>query len=139
MTLFEWLRRLLPDRCQMPYCNRNGIRGNEKIIDSLRMCNECASKHTERELERMTADFDRRLSLVDASRGKYGFFFDEIMKHDDLRMRSRLACLDALEAQCKSTETNTVAVLAAIHAERESVAAARRSMLRVRIDPTSRS
>jgi hypothetical protein len=131
MTLFEKLWAWLPDRCQMPGCKRRGIRGNEQIVDSLRMCDECATKHVEREIGLKTIVFERRLSLGDASRGRYGFLFDEIIKHDDLRMTSRLACLDALEAQCKSTETNTVAVLAAIHAEREAIAACRRSMKRL--------
>jgi hypothetical protein len=120
MTLFDRLWRLLPDRCQMPDCKRRGIRGNEQIVDSVRMCNECASKHLERELERTATAFERRLSLGYASRGKYDFFIDDIVKHDDLRMTSRLVCLDALEAQCKSTDNNTVAVLAAIRAERKS-------------------
>jgi hypothetical protein len=79
-----------------------------------------------------------RKMLEGTSRGKHDFF-DEIMKHDDLRMTSRLACLDALEAQCKSTEVNTVAVLAAIGAEREAITEARRSIRRVMDDPTSRS
>jgi hypothetical protein len=159
MTLFEKMWHLLPDRCQMPDCERHGVRGNEKIVDGLRMCNECATKRVQRDIERTAIDFERRLSLGDASRGRYGFFVDEIVKHDELRMKARLVCLDALEAQCKSTfetdtvaimaatdalearcksETNTVAILAAIQAEREAIAAARRSRC-VIDDPTSRS
>ena len=125
MTLLERVMRLLPDRCQMPNCNRNGVRGNEKIVDSLRMCNECATKHMQREIGLKTAQMERRLEC--------GFddFFDALKKHDEVRLKSREACLDALEAQCKSTETNTVAILAAIQAEHDAIAACRKSLARL--------
>ena len=45
MGLFQFLWRLLPDRCQMPHCTRRGVRGNEnRIVISGRMrtiCDEC--------------------------------------------------------------------------------------------------
>jgi hypothetical protein len=91
VTLFEKLWSLLPDRCQMPGCDRSGVRGKEKIIDGLRMCYGCLVKNVKKELERSAIAFERRLSFGDASRGKYGFFFDEIMKRDEQRMTVRLA------------------------------------------------
>lgn len=32
---------LLPDRCEIPYCPREGIRGNENIINGMYCCDYC--------------------------------------------------------------------------------------------------
>jgi hypothetical protein len=40
-SLFEWLWRMLPDRCEMPDCARHGIRGHENVVDGRRMCDDC--------------------------------------------------------------------------------------------------
>jgi hypothetical protein len=39
--LFEWAWGFLPDRCQMPNCERRGVRGNENVIDGKRVCDYC--------------------------------------------------------------------------------------------------
>jgi hypothetical protein len=38
MGLIEWLWRFLPDRCEMPGCSRQGVRGNENVILGKRVC-----------------------------------------------------------------------------------------------------
>ncbi len=40
----ERLWSLLPDRCQMPDCSRQGVRGNENVIDGKRVCDYCHAK-----------------------------------------------------------------------------------------------
>lgn len=44
MTLFEWLWRFLPDKCEMPGCSRKGFRGNENRVDGRIMCDYCDVK-----------------------------------------------------------------------------------------------
>jgi len=39
--LLFWLWSFLPDGCEVPLCRRQGIRGNENVIDGIRMCDEC--------------------------------------------------------------------------------------------------
>jgi hypothetical protein len=41
MGLIEWLWRFLPDRCEMPGCSRQGVRGNENVIRGKRVCDYC--------------------------------------------------------------------------------------------------
>jgi hypothetical protein len=41
MGWFEWLWSFLPDKCEMPGCCRQGVRGNENIIDGKVMCDYC--------------------------------------------------------------------------------------------------
>lgn len=53
MGLFQFLWRLLPDRCQMPHCTRRGVRGNENMVPVgegerrvwRMMCDECTQIH----------------------------------------------------------------------------------------------
>jgi len=42
--LLEWLWSFLPDRCEMPCCDRWGIRGNENVIDGKLVCDYCHVK-----------------------------------------------------------------------------------------------
>lgn len=39
--VLEWLWSWLPDKCEMPHCERKGIRGNENIIEGRVMCDYC--------------------------------------------------------------------------------------------------
>lgn len=39
--VIEWFWRLLPDKCQEPGCGRQGVRGNENIIDGRIVCDYC--------------------------------------------------------------------------------------------------
>ena len=41
MRFFMWLWSFLPDRCEVPGCRRQGLRGNENIISGIRMCDHC--------------------------------------------------------------------------------------------------
>lgn len=41
MTLLEWLWSFLPDRCEMPHCERRGVRGNENIFGGKIVCDYC--------------------------------------------------------------------------------------------------
>jgi len=41
MRLYEWLWGFLPDRCEMPGCKRQGVRGNENIVNGRTMCDYC--------------------------------------------------------------------------------------------------
>jgi len=40
--LIEPLWALLPDKCQMSECRRNGVRGNENVIDGKILCDDCS-------------------------------------------------------------------------------------------------
>lgn len=42
--ILEWFWRLLPDKCQMPGCERMGVRGNENRVDGMILCDYCHSK-----------------------------------------------------------------------------------------------
>ena len=44
MGWVEWFWRLLPDRCEMPGCDRRGVRGNENVVDGLLMCDDCHAR-----------------------------------------------------------------------------------------------
>ena len=44
MNIRERLWRLLPDKCQVSGCGRNGIRGNENSINGITMCDCCATQ-----------------------------------------------------------------------------------------------
>ncbi len=45
MKLLDWLWSLLPDRCEVPGCSRQGIRGNENWITGLGLtCDYCCSR-----------------------------------------------------------------------------------------------
>jgi hypothetical protein len=48
MGWFEWLWSFLPDKCEMPGCCRQGVRGNENIIDGKVMCDYCHSAEMSR-------------------------------------------------------------------------------------------
>lgn len=37
----NWFRRLLPDKCEAPDCERYGVLGNENIIDGRIVCDYC--------------------------------------------------------------------------------------------------
>jgi len=50
--LFEWLWRLLPDRCEMPGCLRLGVRGNENIVDGKVVCDYCSCRLDEEKAKR---------------------------------------------------------------------------------------
>jgi hypothetical protein len=56
MGLFQFLWRLLPDRCQMPGCTRHGVRGNENILPIngkwRLVCDECTTIHLMRQKAR---------------------------------------------------------------------------------------
>jgi hypothetical protein len=123
MTLFEKLWRLLPDRCQVPDCKRQGVRGNENIVEGFLVCDEC----------QVTNFGDRggaplRIGGWHSVKGyDIDALFDAIKRHDELLMRSREVFLDAMEAQYKSANIEDKAIVAAIHAEREAIAAARKS------------
>jgi hypothetical protein len=41
MRFFWWLWSFLPDKCEMRNCRRHGVRGNENIIDGIRVCDYC--------------------------------------------------------------------------------------------------
>ncbi len=41
MRIFEWIWRLLPDRCEVHGCSRRGVRGNESVIEDKRVCDHC--------------------------------------------------------------------------------------------------
>lgn len=45
MKIIEWLWSLLPDNCQMPDCERRGMRGNENVVDGITMCDGCHAKY----------------------------------------------------------------------------------------------
>jgi len=40
----EWAWGLLPDRCQVPGCSRQGVRGNENVIGGVIVCDYCHAK-----------------------------------------------------------------------------------------------
>ncbi len=44
MGLLERFWRVLPDNCEMPNCSRQGVRGNENIVDGIVMCDYCHAK-----------------------------------------------------------------------------------------------
>lgn len=44
MRLLEWFWRLLPDKCEMPDCSRQNVRGNENWIDGKIVCDDCHAK-----------------------------------------------------------------------------------------------
>lgn len=33
-----------PDKCEVPGCARNGVRGNENIVNGVIMCDDCNAK-----------------------------------------------------------------------------------------------
>ena len=39
-----WFWRFLPDKCRQPGCCRQGMRGNENIVDGVVMCDYCHAK-----------------------------------------------------------------------------------------------
>lgn len=42
--ILEWFWRLLPDKCDMPGCSRQGVRGNETRVAGRVVCDGCHSK-----------------------------------------------------------------------------------------------
>lgn len=45
MGIREWFWRLLPDKCEMRDCRRNGVRGNENVLpDGTIICDGCGSR-----------------------------------------------------------------------------------------------
>jgi hypothetical protein len=42
--MLEWLWSWLPDQCEVADCSRQGVRGNENIIDGVVMCDYCHAK-----------------------------------------------------------------------------------------------
>lgn len=44
--LYAWLWSFLPDRCEMPGCTRQGVRGNENVVRGRIMCDYCHDKWT---------------------------------------------------------------------------------------------
>jgi hypothetical protein len=44
-NFFQFLWRLLPDRCEVEACPRSGLRGNENMIDGVIMCDYCHARH----------------------------------------------------------------------------------------------
>lgn len=40
-SLLEWLWNRLPDNCEIEGCSRQGVRGNENIIDEKIVCDFC--------------------------------------------------------------------------------------------------
>lgn len=58
--MLEWLWSLLPDKCEMPFCKRKGVRGNENVVDGMVMCDYCH---------------------MDYLRTKHGIWADHLQKH----------------------------------------------------------
>lgn len=46
--IFQALWVMLPDKCEMPGCKRQGVRGNENIIDGKICCDYCHAKQDNR-------------------------------------------------------------------------------------------
>ncbi len=44
LRIYEAIWRLLTDKCEMPGCSRQGVRGNENIIDGKVVCDYCHSR-----------------------------------------------------------------------------------------------
>jgi hypothetical protein len=87
------------------------------------MCNECPIKRVQR-------DIGLKVAATEHRRDGFDSFFDALRRLDESRMRAREVYLNALEAQCEATnktDKNIVAILAAIQAEREAIAAAKKS------------
>jgi len=73
--LTEWLWSFLPDRCEMPGCSRQGIRGNEGIIDGKLVCAYCYA--------RISEDAQYRYQDVSRSFGGNGSFEIALRRSDD--------------------------------------------------------
>ena len=56
----EWLWRRLPDRCEMPDCERRGVRGQETRVmvggTTKRVCDDCRGKIMRKRRERAERD-----------------------------------------------------------------------------------
>jgi hypothetical protein len=48
MTALEWFWQILPDKCEVPGCSREGVRGNENRIDGKIVCDYCHAKMRQR-------------------------------------------------------------------------------------------
>ena len=55
MKLIGWIWRLLPDKCEMPGCCRQGVRGNENIVAGKVMCDYCHSAYLDKIREKIAA------------------------------------------------------------------------------------
>lgn len=49
-AIIEWGWGFLPDQCEMPGCCREGVRGNENVIDGKIVCDYCHFKMRFRDL-----------------------------------------------------------------------------------------
>lgn len=45
-AIYKWFWCLLPDKCEVPGCSRQGIRGNENIVNGRVTCDHCHTKMT---------------------------------------------------------------------------------------------
>lgn len=43
-SILEWLWSWLPDRCEVAGCSRQGVRGNENVIDGRIVCDDCHAR-----------------------------------------------------------------------------------------------